>query len=107
MEGDLSTLPVERPAITPGRNPPGSRREFCWASLVASSIHPVKVAIVEAMLWVHEPLSASELEQLFGDGDYNLDIVLYHLRGLTRLNVMSVTDARRARGARETYFFFR
>lgn len=106
MASEFSTLPKERPAINP-ENSRGSRLEFCWASLVASSVHPVKVAVVEAMSWVHEPLSATELEQLFGDHDYNLDVVLYHLRGLARLDVIEVTDTRRARGAREKYFFFR
>jgi DNA-binding transcriptional regulator GbsR (MarR family) len=67
----------------------------------------LKVAIIEALLWVHEPLSATELEEILEDGDYNLDMVLYHLRGLSRLGVVELTNTRRARGARENYFFFR
>jgi DNA-binding transcriptional ArsR family regulator len=103
-EAGLDSLPTERPEI---RAEEHASRNFCWASLVAATIHPVKVAIIEALLWVHVPLSGTELAEIFGNGDYNLDIVLYHLRGLVRLGLIEVTDTRRARGARERYFFFR
>lgn len=102
---DLRSLPVDRPEVKADGNRAG--RAFCWGSLVAATIHPVKVAILEALLWVHEPLSATELEKILGGGDHNLDVVLHHLRGLTRFEVIEVTDTRRARGAREKYFFFR
>jgi Helix-turn-helix domain len=101
---DLDSLPVERPEVGAGAQPP---QDFSWTSLVAATIHPVKVAIVEALLWVHEPLSATELTELFGHPDYNLDVVLYHLKGLIRLEVISVNSTRRVRGAREKYLFFR
>jgi hypothetical protein len=101
---DSSLLPVERPEIGTKEH---VSRDFCWESLVASTVHPVKVAIVEALLWVHEPLSATEFAESFGVGDHNLDIVGYHLRDLARLEVVEVTATRRVRGAREKYFFFR
>jgi Helix-turn-helix domain len=104
LTGDLHPFPAKSLEISAGAL---SEEDFCWGSLVASTIHPVKVAIVEALLWVHAPLSASELAALFGCEDFNLDIVLYHLKGLTRLGVLEVTGTRRIRGARETYLFFR
>jgi len=101
---DLHSLPVDRPEVNADGHHAG--REFCWGSLVAATVHPVKVAIVEAMLWVREPLSATELLAIFGNGEFDLDMVLYHLKGLTRWEVIEVTDTRRVRGARERYFFF-
>jgi hypothetical protein len=102
---DLRSLPVDRPEVKADRGRAG--RTFCWGSLVAATVHPVKVAIIEALQWVHEPLSATELEKILGSGGYNLDVVLHHLKGLARLEVIELTDTRRARGAREKYFFFR
>jgi hypothetical protein len=103
-DANLKSLPTERPEIgAPSRG----ARGFCWESLVASTIHPVKVAIVEALLWVHEPLSATELAEIFGHDDYNFDVVLYHLRALVKLDVIEVTARRHARGAQEKFFFFR
>lgn len=100
----LKSLPTERPEI---RHLEHSATDFCWGSLVASTVHPVKVAIVEALLWIHEPLSATELTESFGHNDYNPDTVLYHLKGLVQLDVIDVTARRHARGARENFFFFR
>jgi hypothetical protein len=103
LTSNLDSLPVERPEI---RVEEHGSRDFCWGSLVASTVHPVKVAIIEALSWVHVPLSASELVEIFGSA-FNLDTVLYHLNGLVRLEAIELTDTRRARGAREKYFFFR
>jgi hypothetical protein len=103
-EANLGSLPTERPEIGAPRR---GARNFCWGSLVASTIHPVKVAILEALLWIYEPLSATELAEIFGHDDYNLDIVLYHLRRLVQLDVIEVTARRHARGAQEKFFFFR
>ena len=36
---------------------------FNWGSLVPYLIHPVKVAIIEAMEWVEVPLSPRELDR--------------------------------------------
>jgi hypothetical protein len=103
-DANLGPLPTQRPEIGVPRR---GAKDFCWESLVASTIHPVKVAIVEALQWINEPLSATELTEIFGHDDYNLDIVLYHLRGLVRLDVIEVTARRHARGAQENFFFFR
>lgn len=101
---DLDSLPRERPEIDgPGHAAWG----FCWSSLVAASVHPVKVGIVEALLWINAPLSGTQLTELFGHDDYNLDMILYHLKGLVRLGVIRVSATRHVRGAREKFYFFR
>jgi hypothetical protein len=37
-----------------------------WCRLIPLAVHPCKVLIIETMLWIDRPLSASELEQIFG-----------------------------------------
>jgi len=100
----LASVTTERPVIGAERR---AVRGFCWGSLVAVTVHPVKVAIVEALLWVHEPLSATELAEIFDNAGYNLDMLLYHLSGLVRLEVIELTNTRHVRGAREKFFFLR
>ena len=78
---------------------------FDWGALVALSVHPLKVAIIECLLWVEEPLSATEMTQMFDSG-YPLDLVKYHVGRLARQGVVEVTDERRVRGAREKYYYF-
>jgi Helix-turn-helix domain len=104
VPSDLDALPTERPDLD---KPQRVRADFCWASLVASSVHPVKVAIVEALLWLHAPLSATELTRLFEHDDYSLNSVLHHLKELVRWEVIEATGTRDARGARERFYFFR
>jgi hypothetical protein len=102
-DAELGSLPTQRPEVGATKRP---ARDFCWGSLVASTIHPVKVAIIEALLWVYEPLSATELTESFGHDDYNFDIVLYHLRALVQFDVVEVTARRHTRGAQENFLFF-
>jgi hypothetical protein len=102
-EAGRDAPPAERPQIPAEALSAAS--DFSWGSLVASTIHPVKVAIIETLLWVGEPLSATEMKEIFNHADYSLDMVLYHLRGLARLEVIEVTGVRRTRGAREKYYF--
>lgn len=104
IRADQDLLPRYRPTI---KQTETSLRlsEFDWASLVALTVHPLKVAIIEALLWVEEPLSATELTRM-GEGDYNLDMVIYHTRGLVKMGVLEATDMRRVRGARERFYFF-
>jgi hypothetical protein len=83
--------------------PPG----FDWANLVALTVHPTKVAIVEALKCVGGPLSATELAEILKEGGHNLDMVIYHAGGLVKLGVLELAHIRRVRGARERFYFFR
>jgi hypothetical protein len=98
--GGLANLPAERPSIDPDTPEKRKTKAFDWAALVARSVHPLKVAIIECLLWVEEPLSAIEMTQMF-DGDYPLDLVKYHVGRLAKQGAVEVTDERRIRGARE------
>lgn len=102
---ELAELPTERPPID--LKGVADDRRFDWEGLVALSVHPLKVAIIEALRWVQQPLSPSEMTVMLADGGYSLDLVQYHAGSLAKIGVIEVTHARRARGARESYYYFR
>jgi hypothetical protein len=69
-------------------------------------VHPLKVAIVEALLYIGEPLSAVQFRKVFaGAGESN---VRYHLNHLTDVGVLEVVPVgyRSGGGPRERYFYF-
>jgi hypothetical protein len=79
---------------------------FDWVALVARSVHPLKVGIIEALRFLGHPLSATELTGLLADTHYSADLVGYHAAGLVKLGVLEVTDARPIRGATRHYYYF-
>jgi Helix-turn-helix domain len=85
----------------------GDGSAFDWAVLVSRVVHPVQVAIVEALLWISHPLSASDLRDIFDEPSLHyLSIVSYHLRKLEEFGVLRETGTRPVRGAVETFYFF-
>lgn len=80
---------------------------FDWGGLVPVFVHPVKVAIIEALAWIGEPLSAVGLERSFlYCHTWNLPIVAYHVRGLAKIEAIVAVGSRRVRGSTETFYFF-
>jgi hypothetical protein len=91
----------------PGDGTEGDGPAFDWAALVPRIVHPVKVAIVEALLWTGHPLSATELRSLFDEPEgYYLSIVSYHVSKLVEAGALQETGSRKVRGATETFYFF-
>jgi hypothetical protein len=79
-----------------------------WAGLVPLTVHPVKVSIIEAMEWVGEPVSATELKDMFEEPEgHYLSLVSYHMGKLVELGVVQKTGHRPVRGARETFYFLK
>jgi len=61
-------------------------------AFIAQFVHPVKVAAVEALLCIGEPLSAAQLAKLFsgaGDG-FREPTVRYHLGHLVRADILEI-----------------
>lgn len=84
----------------------GGEASFDWGDLALRLAHPVQVAILEAMLWMGQPLAASELFDLFGEPDeYNLSRVSYHVVRLATIGALEKTSSRQVRGAVKTYYF--
>src|SRR5690242_18756507 len=84
----------------------GSRgQELNWSALVSASIHPTKVAILEAIDWLGRPTSPVELDKMLGD-DLRLSDVAYHMKSLLKLGAVEKINDRPVRGARETFYYF-
>jgi hypothetical protein len=76
---------------------------FSWDILVPHLIHPVKVAIIEAMEWVELPLSSRQLDRIF-DEQFGVSGVAYHMRTLAEVGAVEKVGQRPVRGAQETFY---
>jgi len=83
----------------------GDGLPFDWVTLVPRLVHPLKVAIIEALLWVDAPMSASELSRVF-TGRFGVNLVSYHVKTLAQVGVLAKAGQRPVRGALETFYFF-
>lgn len=81
----------------------GSEQSFQWGLLVPMMVHPLKVAIIEAMDWIDVPLSAKDLDLLL-DEEYGLPLVAYHLRKLADVGAIERVEQRAVRGALQTFY---
>lgn len=69
------------------------RRPVDWAALVPLLAHPVRMAIIEALVWIGAPLSASDLDKVL-DKRFGLGNVSYHLRELTKVGAVRLVRGR-------------
>lgn len=99
-------LSKQRPSVGPNRVATVGGEGFDWESLVPIFVHPVKIEVIEAMHWIGQPLSATELASILAQRKYKLGVVAYHVTSLAKLGVLEMTHERQVRGARETYYFF-
>lgn len=77
------------------------RRRFDWLELAIREINEKKVAIVEAMLWIDEDVSAVQLSRALG---LSIGVVSYHLSQLEEAGSVVRTRQRQVRGAVETFY---
>jgi len=85
---------------------PGGRNvghPFIWNSLIQLSVHPAKVAIIEAMLWIEVPLSPKELDRIF-DEQFGVSLVSYHMRTLADAGVVERVRQQAVRGAVQSFY---
>jgi len=76
---------------------------FNWSVLVSNIVHPLKVAIIEAMEWVEKPLSPRELDRMF-DEQFGVSLVSYHMHALADVGVVEKVRQRSVRGAMQTFY---
>lgn len=91
---------------TPKVLPPAAPDSFDWAAIVPHAIHPLKVAIIEALTWIEQPLSPTQMAGLFDDSKYYLSLVSFHAKGLEKWGAIETVETRQVRGAQEKFFFF-
>jgi len=82
-------------------------QDIDWHVLVSRMIHPTKVATIEALSWIGQPLSASQLVAVFDREKDYLSLVSYHVRRLLEAGVLEIVEERQVRGTVEKLFFFR
>jgi hypothetical protein len=82
---------------------PAPSQSFDWEALVALLVYPVKVSIIEAMDWIGEPLSATDLDRLLA-GETGVSLISYHLRKLVELGVLKPVRKDTVRGAVQTFY---
>lgn len=76
-----------------------------WDALVPLLIHPTKVWVIEALLWIDRPLSASELEEVLYKRA-GVSAIAYHLKSLRTLGVLELVKEERVRGAWKRLYDF-
>lgn len=83
-----------------------TRSDAFWDALIGRVVHPTQLAIIEAMLWIGRPMSASELVAVFDDEEeLGFSSVSYHVRRLADdLGALKVVRRRPVRGAIETFY---
>lgn len=81
---------------------------FDWAEFTRL-VHPMQVAIVEALLWIGQPLSAKDFSLLFaGQIEHAVaktSFMSYHVRALAKAGLLELYGTESVRGAvRRLYF---
>lgn len=82
---------------------PSPSRSFNWEALVPLLVHPVKVAMIEAMTWIDRPLSATDIDRLL-QGEFGVSLLSYHLRRLAELEIIAPARRETVRGATQTFY---
>lgn len=78
-----------------------------WSDLVPLVLHKTKLVILEAMLWIDEPLSAVDIQRMC-DGKLSTSAISYHLKNLSADHpVLRLYDEEPIRGARKKRYYFR
>ena len=90
----------------PRKTTVGGEIRFDWGALVPHAVHPLKVVMVEAIAWIGEPLSASQMEKMFDGSGYSVAVISYHLKALLGWGAVEIVERRRVKGVIEKSYFF-
>lgn len=78
-----------------------------WEKLVPLIVHSTKLVILEAMLWIDEPLSAVDVREMC-DGELGTSALSYHLKSLALDHpVLRLYDEEAIRGTWKKNYYFR
>lgn len=69
-------------------------------------LHPAKVAVIEALAWMDEPLSPTQLHAVLESPQWDLSLIAYHIKLLAEKGVLSRVRQERIRGAVQTFYDF-
>ena len=79
--------------------------QFDREALTAKLFHPLKVAAVEALSWIGEPLSATSLTRVIDDDRYGVAHISYHLATLVDAGKLRVVPRQKTAGVKERLYF--
>lgn len=79
---------------------------YIWLVCVPRLIQPLKLTIIEALLYMERPLSATQLVALLDQPECYLGLVSYHLGTLKEARVIELIESRSVRGAKEHFYYF-
>lgn len=96
------------PKVMPPALPPTGEVEASrvWESLAPRLLYPAKVVIIEALLRVGMPMSATGLGAMLEDTNLPAGRISYHLAKMAKAKVVTVVTVRRVRGAVELFYYF-
>jgi len=97
---------VGAPARRPEVGGHGAGLYFDWNPVAPHLIHPIKVAIIEVLTYMGEPLSADELKHLLADRQH-VSTISHHIKGLLAAQALVMVGASRVRGATKKCYFLR
>ncbi|MEZ5078403.1 MAG: helix-turn-helix domain-containing protein [Solirubrobacterales bacterium] len=81
----------------------GEAPSFRWDALVPQLVHPMRVAIIEALLYVERPLSATDMRKLL-EGKFSVSFIAYHFEQLREAGAITRVGTRQVRGAQEKFY---
>lgn len=61
----------------------GEPLQFEWDALVPRLVHPMRVQVIEALCWIGEPLSVTDLSKVFGERS-GVPLIAYHVGKLAQ-----------------------
>jgi hypothetical protein len=96
------SLPGSGEEITAG----DEQAAYVWLVCVPRLIHPLKLTIIEVLLYMEQPLSATQLVELLDQEDCYLGLISYHLGTLKEAQVIELVESRSVRGAKEHFYYF-
>ena len=88
---------ADRPTSAPSGQPAPA-----FASAIYGLLHPAQVAIVEALLWIDRPLSATRLAACLGAWPANA--LNHHVRRFAAVGVLVPTHTELCRGTAENFY---
>lgn len=83
----------------------GGEDALDWGALVPRVIYPTKLWIIEAIRWIDQPLSATQLRHVF-DREFSLSSVSYHVTTLAEWGVLEIVETRQGPGSIEKFYAF-
>ncbi|HEV7398659.1 MAG TPA: helix-turn-helix domain-containing protein [Solirubrobacterales bacterium] len=105
MSERTSTKPPRPQTSGPEQNGHDGGDPLDWGALLSRSIHPTRLWIIEAMRVIDQPLSASELEDVF-ERKQSTSAISYHMTTLAKIGIVKQVEMQQVRGAWKRLYVF-